>query len=133
VDLSPSFLSSLDSDSLKFPNGLAYDPTSIALCGTACIDFGPMSGMDFALFIPHAVKHCSIGFNRFFSLISPDDAASIYIYISENWIDSFYCVLSMKLSSLIVWGLTITCGLAATIFPVLSGLPTGWAYNSCWM
>ena len=21
----------------------------------------------------------------------------------------------------------------ATVFPVLSGLPTGWAYNACWM
>ena len=71
-------------------------------------------------------------FNRFFFpffLISRVDAVSIYI--AENWIDSFLCVLSMKLSSLIVCGLPIIG--ATTVFPVLSGLPTGWAYNSCWM
>lgn len=24
-------------------------------------------------------------------------------------------------------------GGSATVFPVLSGLPTGWAYNACWV
>lgn len=24
-------------------------------------------------------------------------------------------------------------GSAASVFPVLSGLPTGWAYNACWV
>ena len=65
------------------------------------------------------------------SFISPVDA--LCIYISDNWIDSLLCVFSMKLSSLIVCGFTIISGGAAAVFPVLSGLPTGWAYNSCWM
>jgi hypothetical protein len=126
--------SSLISDDLKFPNGLANDPTSIAFCATMCfinIGSSPMSGTDFTIFMPHAVNHCSIGFNRFFSSISPVDAVGIYI--SVNWIDSSYCLLSMNLLSLIVCGLTITSGVAATVFPVLTGLPIGWAYNSCWM
>jgi hypothetical protein len=65
VDLPPFFLRSLNSDNLNFPNGLpTNDPTSIALCATAYFNtgFGPMSGTNFTLFMPHAVAHCSIGF-----------------------------------------------------------------------
>ena len=66
-----------------------------------------------------------------FRSISPVDALDIYI--SDKWIGFLLCVFSMKLFSLIVCGFTIIAGVAAAVFPVLSGLPTRWAYNSCWM
>ena len=66
-DFLPFFLRSLNSDILKFSNGLdTKNPISIALFTTACFNtgFGPISGTDFALFIPRAVGVQS-DFNRF--------------------------------------------------------------------
>ena len=79
----PSFflLRSLKGDNVNFqvPNGLVTNDLTSITFGTTNTGFVPISGTDFTLFMPHAVGHCSIGFNRFFTLISPVDAVNIYI------------------------------------------------------